>query len=96
MDETWLPVNKSEMKNVLKIAWGLAKDDDRREVIKICWMLLSKFQKGIGKSSLDCAIPQNASFEEGLRSYLQVAKIAQIEDEANRTELLNFTRKKSN
>jgi len=96
MDETWLPVSKAEMKTVLKIAWKSAKDDDRREVIKICWTLLSKFQKGIGKIPIDCSIPRNASPEEGLRSYLRVAKIAQAEDEVNRTEMLEFIRQNSN
>ncbi len=96
MDETWLPVSKAEMKTVLKIAWKSAKDDDRREVIKICWTLLSKFQKGIGKIPIDCAMPRNASPEESLRIYLRIAKIAQAEDEVNRTEMLEFIRQNSN
>jgi hypothetical protein len=68
-------------------------------VIKICWTLLSKFQKGIGKIPIDCSVPRNSSYEESLRitePYLRIAKIAQAEDEVNRDELLNFIRKKSN
>ena len=99
MDETWLPVSKAEMKTVFKIAWKSAKDDDRREVIKICWTLLSKFQKGIGKIPINCSVPQSASYEEGVRimdPYLLIAKIAKAEDEVNRAEMHDFIRKKSN
>ena len=98
MDETWLPVSKAEMKTVLKVAWKSAKDDDRREWVKIGWTLLSKFQKGIGKIPVDCSIPQNASYEESVRimePYMRIAKIAQAEDEANRTEMLEFIRQNS-
>jgi hypothetical protein len=98
MDETWLPVSKAEMKTVLKIGWKTAKDDDRREVINICWTLLARFQKGIGKIPIDCSVPRNSSYEESLRitePYLRIAKIAQAEDEANRVEMLEFIRQNS-
>jgi hypothetical protein len=98
MDETWLPVSKAEMKTILKVALMSAKDDDRREVIKICWTLLSKFQQGIGNIPIDCTVPGNSSYEEGdriMEPYLQIAKIAQAEDEANRTEMLKFIRQNS-
>jgi hypothetical protein len=99
MDETWLPVSKAELKTILKVALMSAKDDDRREVIKICWTLLSKFQNGIGKIPIDCTVPGNSSYEVGNRimePYLRIAKIAKAEDEVNRAEMLDFIRKKSN
>jgi hypothetical protein len=99
MDETWLPVSKAEMKNILKVALMSAKNDDRREVIKICWTLLSKFQKGIGKIPIDCTLPGNSSYEEGdriMEPYLRIAKIAKAEEDLNRTEILEFIRQSSN
>jgi hypothetical protein len=98
MDETWLPVSKTQMKAILKAVWVSAKYDERRESIKIAWALLSKFQPGIGKVPISCTTPSYISYEEGLRilePYMRIAKIAQAEDEANRTELLEFIQRNS-
>jgi len=87
------------MKAALKIAWKLADNDKEREWLKVGWILLSQFQKGVGETPIDCKLSPGLlpSDEEVSRldRFLQFAKIAEAETEKNRAEMLEFVRQNS-
>jgi hypothetical protein len=99
IDETQLPVDKEMMKAALKIGWKLADNDKQREWLKVGWILLSQFQKGVGETPIDCNLSPGLlpSDEEVSRldRFLQFAKIAEAETEKNRAEMFEFIRQNS-
>jgi hypothetical protein len=93
MDETWLPLDKSGMKTVLKIAIAAENDSKKREWLKVGWLLLSQFQPNIGQTPVRFAssspLPSPEEME-ALSRYVQISERARVEEEQNVAELNDF------
>jgi hypothetical protein len=50
IDSSWLPADKdNKMKDVLKLIWLQASNDEARDWVETGWYLLGSFQDGVGQ-----------------------------------------------
>src|SRR5262249_19662130 len=49
IDTSWLPVDKEKMKDVLKLSWLHATNDEARNWVETGWYLLRTFQNDVGQ-----------------------------------------------
>jgi hypothetical protein len=92
LDESWLPANKPEMKQILKIGWLLAKDHQQRKSIEAGWAFLSRFQKGVGNVPADANVPVPVTRDSRAQSdrYLMLAKYSEAEMHVDLQEMRQF------
>jgi hypothetical protein len=89
VDETALPLDKSGMKTVLRIALDAEVDHNRIAWLRTAWVLLSRFQPDIGPIPLSLEIlerPTDADLAN-MDRYFAVAKKSAAEAEDDLREL---------
>jgi len=93
LDESWLPLPKSEMKTAFKVRWLIAKNEEEREWIKVGWFYLSSFQPGIGQTPLTANLDGNTSPETviaKLGPYLEFSKQVEADMLRDKAEFEQF------
>jgi hypothetical protein len=86
IDQSRLPVPKSEMRRVLQAAWKMAPE--LRKTIEVGWISLYRFQSDIGRVPIDA----NPDKREMLNRFVEISKTAQREMERDFEELSAFKR----
>jgi hypothetical protein len=97
LDISKLPLPKEQMKEVLKIAWQFAPDDQVRESITFGYINLRCFQPGIGDRPVDGALSSGPVTKESLRQdatslsrWMELEQSTQAEREQLSDELNQF------
>jgi hypothetical protein len=86
VDESWLPVPKSEMRRAFQAVWKMAPQS--RNAIEIGWTSLHRFQPNIGRTPVD-ADPDSPTM---LDCFVEISKIAGPEMERDLEEMNAFKR----
>jgi len=92
VDETVLPLDKSGMKTVLRIALDSEIDHNRIAWLRTAWILLSRFQPDIGSLPLSLETPEKPTEADNAKMdrYFAVAKKAAADAEDDLRELRAF------
>ncbi len=97
MDETWLPVDKDQMRLAFKAAWKMTQNDKLRNHIEVAWVSLSMFQPGVGQIPIDGAAPKLKDTPQNIARFdrfMQLHEIGQPQAEKELAAIREF--KKSN